>query len=58
MVTSPAGTTVRQAPAVPARRVALFAAALVSLLAGLWGGLLLLGLRVPTLVAPKLVEAG
>ena len=58
MVTSPAGTTVRQAPAVPARRVALFAAALVSLLAGLWGGLLLLGLRVPTLVAPTAADHG
>ena len=58
MVTSPAGATVRQAPAVPARRVALFAAALVSLLAGLWGGLLLLGLRVPTLVAPTAADHG
>ncbi len=50
--------TVRPAPAVPARRLALFAAALVSLLAGLWGGLLLLGLPVPTLVAPTAADHG
>jgi len=71
MVTSTAGTAgtagtrgatpgapARQVPAVPARRVALFAAALVSLLAGLWGGLLLLGLPVPTLVATTAADHG
>ncbi len=58
MVTSSPGATARRPPAVPARRVALFAAALVSLLAGLWGGLLLLGLRVPTLVAPTAADHG
>ncbi len=52
------GVSARQLPAVPARRLALFAAALVSLLAGLWGGLLLLGLPVPTLVAPTAADHG
>lgn len=48
----------RPAPVIPHRRLALFAAALVSLLAGLWGGLLLLGLPVPTLVAPTAADHG
>lgn len=59
MVTGAAvGAPARQAPAVPRRRLALFAAALVSLLAGLWGGLLLLGLPVPTLVATTAADHG
>lgn len=53
-----AGVAARPSPAIPRRRVALFAAALVSLLAGLWGGLLLLGLPVPTLVATTAADHG
>lgn len=48
----------RQSPVVPRRRLALFVAALVSLLAGLWGGLLLLGLPVPTLAATTAADHG
>ena len=41
----------RTSPTIPRARLPLFVAALVCLLAGLWGGLPLLGLPVPTLLA-------
>jgi len=43
---------------IPRSRLPLFIAALVCLLAGLWGGLLLLGLPVPTLLATTAEEHG
>jgi len=43
---------------IPRTRLPLFIAALVCLLAGLWGGLLLLGLPVPTLLATTAEEHG
>jgi hypothetical protein len=48
----------RTSPTIPRTRLLLFIAALVCLLAGLWGGLLLLGLRVPTLLATTAEEHG
>ena len=48
----------RTALPIPRRRLPLFLAALVCLLAGLWGGLLLLGLPVPTLLATTAEEHG
>lgn len=61
MVTStsslvPAGG--RAAPTIARRRLPLLIAALLCLLAGLWGGLLLLGLPVPTLVATTAEDHG
>jgi hypothetical protein len=61
MVTStapvvPAGA--RAEPSIPRTRLPLLIAALVCLLAGLWGGLLLLGLPVPTLLATTAEEHG
>ncbi|QTE30976.1 hypothetical protein [Pengzhenrongella sicca] len=49
---------VRPAPTIPRLRLPLLLAALTCLLAGLWGGLLLLGLPVPTLVAASASEHG
>lgn len=46
------------APTIPRSRVPLFVAALICLLAGLWGGLILLGLPVPTLLATTAEEHG
>ena len=48
----------RTSPTIPRTRLPLFIAALVCLLAGLWGGLLLLGLPVPTLLATTAEEHG
>ena len=48
----------RTSPTIPRARLPLFVAALVCLLAGLWGGLLLLGLPVPTLLATTAEEHG
>jgi len=48
----------RTSPTIPRARLPLFAAALVCLLAGLWGGLLLLGLPVPTLLATTAEDHG
>jgi len=48
----------RTLPTIPRTRLPLFIAALVCLLAGLWGGLLLLGLPVPTLLATTAEEHG
>jgi hypothetical protein len=61
MVTStdpvvPAG--VRAEPTIPRTRLPLLIAALVCLLAGLWGGLILLGLPVPTVLATTAEEHG
>jgi hypothetical protein len=61
MVTSrdPIATTVgRAAPKIPRNRLPLLIAALLCLLAGLWGGLLLLGLPVPTLLATTAEDHG
>ena len=64
MVTStgPVGSVIpasgRTLPTIPRTRLPLFIAALVCLLAGLWGGLLLLGLPVPTLVATTAEDHG
>ena len=59
---SPATTTGlvagRPAPRVPRQRIPIVVAALVSLLAGLWGGLLLLGLPVPTVAATAASDHG
>ena len=46
----------RTLPTIPRTRLPLFIAALVCLLAGLWGGLILLGLPVPTLLATTAAE--
>ena len=46
------------APRVPWRRIPIFVAAVVSLLAGLWGGLLLLGLPVPTVTSTTASDHG
>ncbi|PVU81217.1 hypothetical protein DDP54_17685 [Cellulomonas sp. WB94] len=46
------------APAVPRHRIPLLLAGLVCLLAALWGGLLLLGLPVPTLLATTAADHG
>jgi hypothetical protein len=48
----------RTLPTIPRTRLPLFIAALVCLLAGLWGGLILLGLPVPTLLATTAEEHG
>lgn len=48
----------RTSSTIPRTRLPLFIAALVCLLAGLWGGLLLLGLPVPTLLATTAEEHG
>jgi hypothetical protein len=48
----------RTSPTIPRARLPLFVAALVCLLAGLWGGLLLLGLPVPTLLATTAEDHG
>lgn len=48
----------RAAPPIPRLRLPLFVAAVLCLLAGLWGGLLLLGLPVPTLVAATASDHG
>lgn len=53
---APAGG--RTARTIPRSRLPLLIAALVCLLAGLWGGLLLLGLPVPTLLATTAEEHG
>ncbi len=53
---APAGG--RTAQTIPRSRLPLLIAALVCLLAGLWGGLLLLGLPVPTLLATTAEEHG
>lgn len=45
-------------PKIPRARLPLFIAALVCLLAGLWGGLLLLGLPLPTLLSTTAEEHG
>ncbi|MEP7368679.1 MAG: hypothetical protein ABI662_03415 [Dermatophilaceae bacterium] len=45
-------------PKIPRARLPLFIAALACLLAGLWGGLLLLGLPLPTLLATTAEEHG
>jgi hypothetical protein len=61
MVTSTASVVSagrRTAPTVSRSRLPLLVAALVCLLAGLWGGLLLLGLPVPTLLATTAEEHG
>lgn len=55
---APAPARGRAARTIPRGRVPLFIAALVCLLAGLWGGLLLLGLPVPTLLATTAEEHG
>ncbi|EYR65269.1 hypothetical protein N866_00390 [Actinotalea ferrariae CF5-4] len=46
------------APRVPWRRIPIFVAAVISLLAGLWGGLLLLGLPVPTVTSTTASDHG
>ena len=51
-------TSARRAPTVPRHRVPLLLAGLVCLLAALWGGLLLLGLPVPTLLATTAADHG
>jgi hypothetical protein len=51
-------TSGRTSPTIPRARLPLFVAALLCLLAGLWGGLLLLGLPVPTLLASTAEEHG
>ena len=51
-------TGVRTALPVPRRRLPLLAAGLVCLLAALWGGLLLLGLPVPTVLATTASDHG
>jgi len=48
----------RTLPTIPRTRLPLLIAALVCLLAGLWGGLILLGLPVPTLLATTAEEHG
>lgn len=48
----------RTLPTIPRARLPLFIAALVCLLAGLWGGLILLGLPVPTVLATTAEEHG
>jgi hypothetical protein len=48
----------RAAPTIPRLRLPLFVAALVCLFAGLWGGLVLLGLPVPTLEATTVSDHG
>jgi hypothetical protein len=61
MVTSTAPVVragARAEPSIPRTRLPLLIAALVCLLAGLWGGLLLLGLPVPTLLATTAQEHG
>jgi hypothetical protein len=55
---APAPALGRAARTIPRGRLPLFIAALVCLLAGLWGGLLLLGLPVPTLLATTAEEHG
>ena len=54
----PAAAPARRAPAVPRHRVPLLLAGLICLLAALWGGLLLLGLPVPTLLASTAADHG
>jgi len=54
----PAVASTRRALAVPRHRVPLLLAGLVCLLAALWGGLLLLGLPVPTLLATTAADHG
>lgn len=46
------------APRVPWRRIPIFVAAVISLLAALWGGLLLLGLPVPTVTSTTASDHG
>ncbi|HEX5333859.1 MAG TPA: hypothetical protein VFW79_14560 [Cellulomonas sp.] len=53
-----AAASARRAPSVPRPRVPLLLAGLVCLLAALWGGLLLLGLPVPTLLASTAADHG
>jgi hypothetical protein len=48
----------RTLPTIPRTRLPLLIAALVCLLAGLWGGLILLGLPVPTVLATTAEEHG
>jgi hypothetical protein len=48
----------RTLPKIPRSRLPVLIAALVCLLAGLWGGLILLGLPVPTLLATTAEEHG
>ena len=48
----------RVAPTIARSRLPVLIAALACLLAGLWGGLLLLGLPVPTLLATTAEEHG
>jgi len=48
----------RMLPTIPRTRLPLLIAALVCLLAGLWGGLILLGLPVPTVLATTAEEHG
>jgi hypothetical protein len=50
--------TGRTARTIPRNRLPLFVAALLCLLAGLWGGLILLGLPVPTVLATTAEEHG
>lgn len=57
-VSSAAPAAGRTARTIPLSRLPLLVAALVCLLAGLWGGLLLLGLPVPTLLATTAEEHG
>jgi len=57
-VGSAAPASGRTARTIPRSRLPLLIAALVCLLAGLWGGLLLLGLPVPTLLATTAEEHG
>ncbi len=52
------GTAPRAVPSVARNRVPLLLAGLVCLLAALWGGLLLLGLPVPTLLASTAADHG
>jgi hypothetical protein len=52
------GTTRRPVPVVPRSRLPLLLAGLVCLLAALWGGLLLLGIPVPTLLATTAADHG
>ena len=59
MVTTTAPTGSRTTtPRIPLRRLPIFLAALLSLLAALWGGLLLLGLPLPTVVSTTASDHG
>lgn len=50
--------TARRAPSTLQRRLPMLVLGVLSLLAGLWGGLLLLGLHVPTLRTATATEHG